>query len=53
MRRTVKTFSEGFIGAFKLAASIVLAVLAAISAFVSGEGPRDHQRDMSNGHVRR
>ncbi|WP_157451375.1 hypothetical protein [Caldimonas taiwanensis] len=51
MSRTVNTFSEGFIGAFKLAAAIVLAVLAAISAFVSGEGAASHRQDSRNGHV--
>lgn len=37
MTITFKPFKEGFIGAFTLAAAIVIAVFSVASAFVSGD----------------
>jgi hypothetical protein len=34
-----KSFSEGFIGAFALAGAIVMAIVAAASAFINADTP--------------
>jgi hypothetical protein len=40
-----KSFSEGFIGAFALAGAIVMAIVAAASAFVHSDPPSSRRHD--------
>jgi hypothetical protein len=40
-----KSFSEGFVGAFALAGAIVMAIVAAASAFVHSDPPSTRRQD--------
>ena len=49
MKITFEPFKEGFIGAFRLASAIVLAIVAVTMEFVSGE-PSEQPTDNGLNH---